>query len=207
MHILFQGDSITDAGRQREILESNHPQGLGSGYVNLIAAKLLNDKPQDALSILNRGISGNRVVDLYARWKSDALNVKPDLISILIGVNDLWHEMSSQNGVELKRFETVYTMLLEFTQETLPNTRLILCEPFCLPCGVVSEVWLKDMQHRQEIVRGLARDFKATVVLFQTAFDQAQKQAPAAYWASDGVHPSPAGHQLMADLWLKTVTI
>ena len=95
MKILFQGDSITDAGRNRDADTANIPSGLGSGYVNLIAAQLLRQHPEDNLQIYNRGISGNRIVDLYARWKVDAINLKPDLISVLIGVNDTWHEFGS----------------------------------------------------------------------------------------------------------------
>ena len=125
--ILFQGDSITDTNRNKEILEANDPKALGTGYANMIAANLLKDKPKDQLEILNRGISGNRVVDLYARWKAEAINLEHDLISILIGVNDLWHEVERQNGVELDRFKTIYTLLLELTKQRLPNVKLVLC--------------------------------------------------------------------------------
>ena len=205
--ILFQGDSITDASRNKDILEPNNPQALGVGYANMVAATLLKDKPEQNLAILNRGISGHRVVDLYARWKMDAINLKPDLISILIGVNDLWHEMSRQNGVEPERYKTIYTLLLELTKERLPDTQLVLCEPFCLPCGEVTEIWLEDLKKRQAIVKDLAKSFEATFVPFQSMFDEAQKRAPAEYWAKDGVHPSPAGHALMAQTWLETVKL
>ncbi len=203
MNILFQGDSITDASRNRDSAQANQPAALGSGYANLIAARSLKNKPKANLSFLNRGISGNRIVDLYARWKSDALNLKPDLISILIGVNDLWHESKHSNGVDLKRFETMYRLLLEFTREQLVNTKLVICEPFLLPCGVADESWFEDMSERRAIVEKLAHEFSASFVPFQTKFDAALELAPAAFWAEDGVHPSPAGHQLMADAWLE----
>lgn len=205
--ILFQGDSITDTSRNKDILEANDPKALGTGYANMIAASLLKDRPEAKLEILNRGISGNRVVDLYARWKMDGINLKPDLISILIGVNDLWHEVERQNGVELDRFKTIYKLLLELTKQRLPNVNLVLCEPFCLPCGVVTKIWLEDMKERQGIVKDLAKDFSATFVPFQARFDDAQKRAPADYWAKDGVHPTPAGHALMAECWLETVKL
>ena len=129
--ILFQGDSITDAGRARDAaLPAN--TGLGLGYPHLIAGRLLSQCPKRGYQFFNRGIGGNRVVDLYARWKVDALNMRPDLISILIGVNDTWHEFGSRNGVEVDRYATVYRMLLEWTRKELPQTKLVICEPFVL---------------------------------------------------------------------------
>lgn len=202
--ILFQGDSITDAGRSRDAnLAPN--TGLGGGYPGLIAATLLNRHPARGYQILNRGISGNRVVDLYARWKADALNLNPDLISILIGVNDTWHEFGSRNGVEVDRYRTVYRMLLEWTRQVLPATRLVICEPFVLPVGAVGTDWLPEIAARREICAELAQAFDAPLVSFQQLFDEAVKEAPETYWLSDGVHPTLAGHMRMADYWLRSV--
>ena len=125
--IVCQGDSVTDAGRNRDQTEPN--RGLGTGYPLLAAARMLAERPHDNLKFYNRGISGNRVVDLYARWKIDTLNYKPDLISILIGVNDTWHEYMRQNGVEVPRYERIYHELLEWTKAELPNVKLVLMEP------------------------------------------------------------------------------
>lgn len=147
--ILFQGDSITEANRTREVLEPNEPKSLGSGYVNLIAARVLRTHPQDTLNFLNRGVSGDRIVDLHARWKKDALNLQPDVISILVGVNDDWHERMEQNGVEAARFGVIYRLLLELTQTQLPHTRLVICEPFLLPYGVTDDGWFIDMRERR----------------------------------------------------------
>jgi len=200
--ILFQGDSITDCGRDRAMQDHfNHNGALGSGYASHVAAGLLADFPARQLRVLNRGISGNRVVDLYARWKSDAVNLKPDIISILIGVNDTWHEFSSSNGVELDRFEKIYRMLLEYTRQRLGGVQLVLCEPFVLPCGVVVDGWPEDIAGRQKIVAALAGEFDALHVPFQEMFNRALEEAPAEYWAGDGVHPSPAGHARMAQFW------
>jgi acyl-CoA thioesterase-1 len=204
--ILFQGDSITDAGRNRQTAQPNDPQALGVGYVNHIAAQLLRDRPADRLRFLNRGISGNRIVDLYARWKVDAVNLKPDVISILIGVNDTWHEFGGQNGVEVDRSASLYRMLLDYTVQRLPGVRLVLCEPFVLPCGVVTPAWVEEMAARRRVVEALAGEFGARRVGFQAAFDAAVQSAPAEYWAADGVHPTPAGHRVMADCWLAAVT-
>jgi len=201
--VLFQGDSITDCGRNREATGVN--TGLGNGYAMMIAADLLASRPGDGLQFLNRGISGNRIVDLYARIKSDAINLKPDVLSVLIGVNDTWHEFGSGNGVPVPKYERVYRDFLREVREALPSIRFILCEPFVLACGVVTDAWIAEMNQRRAVVKKLAGEFEATFVPFQAAFDNAVKTAAPAYWAGDGVHPSPAGHMLMARTWLKTV--
>lgn len=206
--ILFQGDSITDCDRWRD--GQHHPnnnRALGHGYVGKIAGELLADKPSLDLLIFNRGISGNRVVDLYARWKADAINLNPDLISILVGVNDTWHEFDGGNGVELDRFEQIYRMKLQYTRSKLPKVALVLCEPFALPCGVVSQDWVVEICERRKIVKRLANEFDAMFIPFQEMFNAAQDEAPPEYWASDGVHPSPAGHDRMAKFWRACVGI
>jgi len=204
MKILFQGDSITDCGRGREIVDPNLQ--LGSGYANIAASQLLAKYPEKGLEFLNRGISGNRVVDLYARWKIDALNLKPDLISILIGVNDTWHEYGSQNGVEPDRYGEIYRMLLEWTKRELPNVKLVLMEPFCLVVGdTVKEHWLEEMAERAKIVKSLADEFGAVFVPLQDKLNTATAKAPASYWLRDGVHPAPAGCSLIADAWMNAV--
>lgn len=200
--ILFQGDSITDSGRAFNTAEPN--QGLGSGYSFLASAHLLRAKPADGLKCFNRGISGNRIVDLYARWKIDGLNLNPDVISILIGVNDTWHGFGSNNGVEIPRFEQFYRMLLEWTLQDRPNVKLVLCEPFVLLCGAVKPEWVPEMDQRRTVTRKMAKEFDTLFIPFQDIFDAALKQAPANYWLGDGVHPTCAGHQLMAEAWLKT---
>jgi len=199
--ILFQGDSITDCGRARDAVQPN--TGLGSGYPLLAASKLLCAKAGEGLKFFNRGISGNRIVDLYARWKVDGLNLNPDVISILIGVNDTWHEFGSKNGVEIPRFEQFYRMLLEWTLKTRPGVKLVLCEPFVYVCGAVSQDWVPEVNQRRDVVRKMARDFDAVFIPYQDIFNEALKRAPAEYWLADGVHPTYAGHSLMADAWLK----
>lgn len=199
--LLFQGDSITDAGRNRELTDAN--KGLGTGYANIAAATLLASMPGQGLKCYNRGISGHRVVDLYARWRVDAINLKPDVLSILIGVNDTWHGFMSNNGVEVPRYEQVYRMMLDYTKKQLPGIKLVLCEPFVLSCGVVQPDWVPEVKARGEVVRKLAAEYGAVFVSFQSMFDDLLKQAPADYWLHDGVHPTPAGHHAMAQLWLK----
>lgn len=202
MKILFQGDSITDAGRNRG-KEGPGGEHLGSGYAMMASAELLSSDA--SLEIRNLGVSGNRVTDLYARAKENIWNLKPDLLSILIGVNDTWHEFSRGAGVDIKRYARVYRTLLEETKERLPQIRFVLCEPFVLDCGVVTPEWRIEVDQRRDVVAQLASDFDAVLVPFQEMFDEATKEASPAHWAGDGVHPSPAGHHRMAKMWLDKV--
>jgi lysophospholipase L1-like esterase len=203
--ILFQGDSITDAGRDKTILQANTPSGMGHGYCNLIAAKLLREHPRDGLKFMNRGVGGDRIVDLYARWKSDAINLRPDVISILVGVNDTWHEIDRKNGVDPCRYEALYRMVLEDTKDHLPDTKLVLCEPFVAVTGAVTDAWLPEMHIRQRIVHQLAGEFGACFVPFQVALNQVIDRDPES-WLADGVHPTLAGHQLLSECWIDTFT-
>lgn len=192
--VLFQGDSITDCNRDRSPgVKYNDGPALGLGYPGLVAARTYASHPRLGLRFLNRGLSGHRVVDLYARWKMDAINLRPDILSILIGVNDTWHEFSSGNGVEPERYAQVYGMMLELTLERLPAVRLVLCEPFILDCGVVTSAWRGDLQQRQHIVRDLARKFGAVFVPFQKMFAEAGREAPAPYWLPDRRPPFACG--------------
>lgn len=205
--ILFQGDSITDCGRNREALAANDGGALGLGYSKMAAAELLSRRPGDQLSIYNRGISGNRIVDLYARIKCDLINLRPNLVSILIGVNDTWHEFGSHNGVDVAKYERIYRDLLTEVREALPSVKFVICEPFVLRCGVVTEEWVAEIDQRRAVCAKLAQEFGAVFVPFQAVFDEAVKQAPPAYWAADGVHPTPAGHQRMTQAWLKAAGV
>ena len=201
--ILFQGDSITDCGRNREDLSS-----LGVGYANILSSMLLFEMPELNLTFYNKGISGNRIVDLYARFKEDGFNLKPSIISILIGVNDVWHEFSRSCGVEEDKFQKIYNILLSEIKEKLPKTKLILLEPFVLegnlPVGNYKD-WVKVLGKRQEIVKNLAKEYDAAFVPLQQAFDAAATVKEDTYWLYDGVHPTPAGHMLIAQNWLNAV--
>ena len=198
--ILFQGDSITDGNRGRSA-DPNHI--LGHGYVFIIGAKFGAAYPERKLTFLNRGISGNRVTNLEKRWQTDTLDLKPDLLSILIGVND-------NGGVPLDEYEKIYDQLLTTTKAANPNLRLVLCEPFTLP-GKKSadpaawETWRTGINQRRAIVAQLAQKHGAALVKFQAVFDEAAKRAPVEHWIWDSVHPTYSGHQLMADEWIRTV--
>jgi lysophospholipase L1-like esterase len=190
--VLFQGDSITDGNRGRS-LDPNHI--LGHGYVFIIAARHGAAFPEARLDFLNRGVSGNTVLDLEQRWQADTLDLKPDLLSILIGVND------HGKGISLDQFEQVYDRILAAAKAANPKLRLVLGEPFVKPAGTLDE----DIRRRQEIVARLAQKHGAALVHFQSVFDEAAKMAPADYWIWDNVHPTYRGHQLMADEWERVV--
>ena len=199
--IVFQGDSITDSLRSQSIaLPPN--QELGYGYVTLVAAELLERFPEKNWEIYNRGISGNRIVDRYARWKRDALNLKPEILSILVGVNDTWHEFHSRNGVEPGRYEQFYRMLLDWTRGELPDTKIILMEPYVLPFGAVEPSWIPEMAERAGITERMSEEFDAVFIPLQTIFNEALKRAPQEHWLVDGVHPTLAGHRLICNAWL-----
>ena len=199
--ILFQGDSITDGNRGRNS-DPNHI--LGHGYQFIIAAKYGAQLAERHLTFMNRGISGNRVSDLARRWQKDTIDLKPDILSILIGVNDLG------SGVSVDEYERHYDQLLADTLSALPNVKLVLCEPFGLPVGGKKDGWSSyypKLLERQAIVDKLGVKYHAPVVHFQKTFERAASRAPAEYWIWDGVHPTYSGHQLMADEWVSTVRV
>jgi lysophospholipase L1-like esterase len=204
--ILFQGDSITDAGRDKQRAdEVNSQKALGNGYAWLAAAQLLVSSPDAGYKIFNRGISGNKVHQLAERWQTDCLDLKPDVLSILIGVNDYWHKKKHNYDGTLEKYETDYHALLKRTKDALPNVRLVICEPFLLECGNVTAEWLPEFAPYRAAAKHVAQEAGAAFVPFQTMFDIASKVAPPAVWAADGVHPSPSGATLMAQAWLRSV--
>jgi lysophospholipase L1-like esterase len=204
--ILFQGDSITDASRSRgEAGQPNNQQALGKGYAWLAASQLLLDRPADDLKIYNRGISGHKVPQLADRWQADCLDLKPDVLSILIGVNDIWHKLNGKYEGTAATYERDYLALVERTLKALPDVKLVICEPFVLRCGAVKENWFPEFDDYRAAAKKVAETFQATFVPFQLMFDEATKLAPAEHWAGDGVHPSSFGASLMAHHWLKAV--
>ena len=204
--ILFQGDSITDSSREKQKELPNSPDSLGKGYAFLAASKMLNTLPKKDLTIYNRGISGNKVHQLADRWDKDALDLKPDWISILIGVNDYWHMLHHGFKGTFETYENDYRKLLKRTKEALPDVKLIICQPFAIPgTTAVDQSWVKPFGKYQAVAQKLAIEFNAFWVPFQEVFDRAILDAPASYWIPDGVHPSISGSQLMADEWIKVI--
>lgn len=198
-HVLFYGDSITDCGRN-----SGVNGGLGAGYAALCAAQLLARFPEYNLTVTNRGISGNRVYDLEARLENDVLSLNPTLVSILIGINDTWRRYDSNKPSPLDDFQSSYRSILISLTETL-GARVVICEPFLLPIPEDRRAWREDLDPRITICRDLAREFSLPYVPLDGIFAAASTRAPLAYWLPDGVHPSLAGHALIAHHWIQAV--
>lgn len=202
---LFQGDSITDGGRGHSE-DWNHV--LGQDYAYLISSRLWYDFPKKGFHFFNRGVSGNTVQDLTARWQKDTLEIKPDLLSILVGINDTSRRIKGDKNFTLQEYESGYRFLLQQTKQQLPETQFVLCAPFILPVGKVKTKWKEyanEIQKKQEVVKRLSIEFDAVHVELQNAFNKALARAPAEYWIWDGVHPMPAGHELIAREWINSV--
>lgn len=202
--VLLQGDSITDAGRSRETQDTaNDFAMLGNGYAKLIAYHLLTEHADKNLKIYNRGISGHKVPDLDKRWDKDCIDLKPDVLSILIGVNDMWHKMNGRYDGTVESYESGYKALLTRTKEALPNVQIIVCEPFVLRCGAIKDDWFPEFDQRRAGALAAAQSVGAVFVPFQSMFDAAVAAgSPPNHWAGDGVHPSGHGQGLMASRWL-----
>jgi len=206
--ILFQGDSITDAGRDKNSTTPSSTLMMGNGYVIQAAGNLLFNYADKNLNIYNKGISGNKVYQLAERWDTDCIKLKPNVLSILIGVNDFWHTKTGGYKGSAKTYEGDYRALLKRTIAALPDVKLIIGEPFAVK-GVraVDNSWFPDFDQYRASARKLAEEFKAVFIPYQNVFDEAQKHAPCVYWTHDGVHASLAGSHLMANAWLEALKI
>ena len=204
--LLFQGDSISDCSRARAV-ESLAPDdaallGNGNGFVSRVASVLLGDDAYESLTIYNRAISGNRSLDLYERWEDDALALTPDVINLLIGVNDTWHEHAY---VSVEDYAKVLEQMIAQTQERLPKVQWIFCEPFACASDCFSQSMVDEVALRREVVRQLAIKHEAILVPFAKLFDDLLTQGQWSDWLYDGVHPTGQGHEKMAQCWLETV--
>ncbi|MXV16230.1 SGNH/GDSL hydrolase family protein [Hufsiella ginkgonis] len=205
---LFQGDSITDAGRNKTTKDFNNAAALGSGYAFLTAGALLRKHAELRLKIYNKGISGNKVYQLAERWDADCLDIKPNVMSILIGVNDYWHMRNGNYPAGTpEKYINDFRALLERTKQKLPGIKLIIAEPFAVVGGTaVNETWTAALAPYQEAARKLSAEFSTAFIPLQSVFDKAAANGiPGTYWTADGVHPSLAGAQLMAEAWLQVL--
>ena len=204
--VLIQGDSITDAGRDKEHQVPNNIKALGSGYAFLTAASLLNSHAAKQLTIYNRGISGNKVYQLAERWDADCLELRPNVLSILIGVNDFWHKFTGNYDGTVKVYSDDYRKLLDRTLAALPGVKLVIGEPFAVNhVKAVTDEWYPEFDSYRAAAKEIATEYGAAFVPYQRVFDEAIKVAAPSYWTGDGVHPSLAGAQLMAEAWLAVV--
>jgi lysophospholipase L1-like esterase len=204
--ILFQGDSITDAGRDRARYYPNDARGMGVGYVHQIVTSLLGKHPDKQLECYNRGISGNKVFQLADRWEDDCLHLSPDVLSILIGVNDFWHTLSYNYDGTVEIYERDLRRLLDRTKASLPNVQLVIGEPFAVQGGsAITGEWFPEFNGYRQAAEAIATDYQAIFIPYQSIFDKALDVAPVSYWCPDGVHPSLAGAYLMAEAWMEAV--
>lgn len=204
--ILFQGDSITDAGRNRDEREPNNSRGLGSGYAFLAAAQTLHTHPSHELHIFNRGISGNKVHQLAERWQVDCLEINPNILSILIGVNDYWHTLTGGYGGTLQVYRDDYRRLLDHTLAALPDVKLIIGEPFAVNhVKAVTDDWFPAFDEYRYTTQEIAKEYQAGFIPYHHIFAEASKSVSPDYWTTDGVHTTLAGAQLMAEAWLQVI--
>ncbi len=202
--LVFQGDSITDAFRNRATYYPNNMQGMGNGYVHHIVTHLMGTHPTTQWQCYNRGISGNKVFQLAERWEDDCLLLKPDVLSVLIGVNDFWHTLTNNYEGTVETYGHDFRALLIRTKEVLPSMQMLIGEPFVVKGGtaIVAEKWFPAFTAYQAAAHKVAQEVGAVLIPYQQVFDDALKVAPAAYWCPDGVHPSLAGAYLMSKAWL-----
>lgn len=198
--ILFIGDSITDASR-----DYADPTSMGIGYASMASAWLNATYPHLNLKFYNRGINGNKTKDLRERWQTDCIDLKPDWVSIMIGVNDTWRYVDHNDYVSPEQFEENYRTILTSARDQL-NCRFIIIEPFLLHIeGLDYDRWHQDLDPKIQIIRRLAREFNALYVPFDGMFASVCGIRKPEFWAADGVHPTQAGHMLMAKTWLKAI--
>ena len=214
--ILFQGDSITDCNRSYEEKNGFWPKlyyavnkrvPLGDGYPALVAAEMGED-----FRYVNKGVGGDRIVDVYGRIVKDIINIKPDYMSLLVGVNDVWRAFDSNNGTGIKRFEKLYNIFLEEMNEYLPDTKLIIMGAFVLEGSATKNTpqqpgryknFRREVEKVAAVTKELAEKYGHKYIDLQSAFDEAQKTIPASELAADGVHPTRKGHELIKNEWIK----
>ena len=193
--ILFQGDSITDAGRNFQ-----DDACMGYGYATMTAGKIAVDWPGQ-YQVVNKGISGNRIVDVYARIKKDIINLNPSYMSILIGVNDVWHEFGERNGVDAVKFERVFDWLITELKEALPELKILVLEPFVLKGPATEHVWegfSSEVSLRAAACKRLAEKHDLIFVPLQEKLEALAAATSNTYVLGDGVHPTYAGHELIS---------
>ncbi|MGW1991908.1 SGNH/GDSL hydrolase family protein [Embleya sp. NPDC001921] len=198
--LVFIGDSITDAGRDRA-----DPASLGRGYVHEIA-RTLRERAHDGPgpNVINRGINGHRVYDLESRWSTDVMDHRPTVVTVKIGINDTWRRYDRNLPSPVDEFEACLDRLLAATARKL-SARLVVITPFLLPVGPDQERWFEDLSPRTEAVLRAAAHNGAQVVRADLVLPRAARDREPRELAPDGVHPSPPGHRLIADAWLAEV--
>lgn len=201
--LLFIGDSITDTGRDR--LDGKN---LGQGFPLLIAAYLQTHFPEKRLTVLNRGVGGDRLIDVKNRWEEDCLIINPDIVTLMIGINDTWTNQNDGKEVteaELTEFESNYRFLLKSLHQRT-DARVVLMEPFVLPFPKDRVEWRADLDPRIQIVRKMARDYQTDLIPLDGLLNaEGIRNGFSYYTGDDGVHPTVAGHGLIAQFWIENI--
>jgi acyl-CoA thioesterase-1 len=197
--VLLTGDSVTDWGRDR-----SDPTSLGHGYAGIVAALAGARRPDLDLTFLNRGVGGDTAAMLHARWEADALALEPTVISVLIGINDTWRRYDAGTPTTTARYEDELGAMLGAARDRL-GARFVLVEPFLTPVDEAQRGWREDLDPRIGVVRRMAAEHRAVLVPADGLFAAAAVSTSPAAWCSDGVHPTPAGHGLLAEAWLRAV--
>ena len=196
MTILTQGDSITDAGRNFE-----DDSFLGYGYSMIIGSILMSKYAEYELKVINKGISGNRVCDLKGRWEKDTLAYYPDILSIMIGINDTWRRYDSDDPTSASKFEEDYKFILE--QSKAQGSKIIIIEPFLNIVKKEMQSWKdEDLYEKIDVCKKLAKKYADEYIPMEDIMQKMIKIRPCEFWTPDGVHPSHAGHGLIADKFL-----
>ncbi|MFF7196029.1 SGNH/GDSL hydrolase family protein [Streptomyces sp. NPDC088197] len=196
--VLFIGDSITDCGRDLDA-----PDSLGDGYAAMVAERYAAEHPGSGVRFVNRGISGNRAVDLRGRWDRDCLAVGADVVSVLVGINEVWRRFDSDDPTSDEEYEDHYRTVLG--QAADRGSALVLIEPFVMPVSEDQLAFRDDLDGKLAVVRRLAADFSATLVPADALMTRAAADAGPRKWTDDGIHLTPDGHALLADAWLTAV--
>lgn len=208
--ILFQGDSITDAGRSRE---PGKDHSLGAGYATRVAGKLALDYPGE-YEFLNRGVGGERIVDIYARIKADIINLKPDYMSMMVGVNDCYRDINvkQNNGVSAEKYEMIYDMMISEIKEALPDIKIMLIEPYLMidawaPTNENGEslygAWRAEVEKRGQAAKRIAQKHNLVFLPLQEKIDKLVQIQPTSYWSGDGVHPYYGLNEFISREWVK----
>lgn len=209
LRVVFIGDSITDGNwgvvynykptsAQRSQTDMNHI--YGHGYMSLVASYYQAKYPGRGYSFFNRGFSGHRLSDLAARWQEDVLDLRPDVLSILVGINDINFSSEGKEALDIVAWKNLYRQLLLKVRGQNPAVRILLCTPFTTKEGKAGQA----VHELAAAVRELAEELGATLVPFDGLFAKLVDRGPSpSYWIWDGIHPTPAGHYMMAELWKK----
>jgi len=200
--ILFQGDSITDVNR--DYLDIN---SLGNGYVSIIADILNSKFPKKHLTIINKGESGNQSLAMKNRWQQDCIDLKPDILSILIGINDTWRRYDCNDATTTDAYALNVQQMLQNVKIQLPNTKIIIIEPFLLHINKGIANWREDLNPKIMALRELAVEYADIYIPMDGLFAVANLEQKADFWATDGVHPTIAGHELIAKHWLEALNL